>query len=108
MTVAYPKLSRCYRASLWLYPAELRRAYGRDMVDAFERGLETEWRRRGQWGILRAGFRAAGELITVALPGHLTSDWVLTAGLALVINSGILGLLVGVMMKQPIFNLPHH
>lgn len=106
--MTFPKLSRCYRATLWLYPAQLRRAYGRDMADAFERGLDAEWKRRGQRGILRAGLRAAGEFFTVALPGHLMSDWLITAGLAIVINSGILGLLVGIMTSQSIFIRPHH
>jgi hypothetical protein len=106
--MTFPKLSRCYHALLWLYPAELRRAYGRDMADAFERGLDAEWRRHGRWGVFRAGLRAAGELFTVAIPGHLMSEWIITAGLSLVINAGILGLLVGIMTDRSMFFRPHH
>lgn len=92
MPVSFPLLSRCYRTLLWLYPAELRRAYGHDMSDAFERGLDAEWRRRGGWGVVRAGCRAITELFTVAIPGHLMNEWVITASVTLVLNSAILGL----------------
>jgi len=78
------------------------------MLDVFERELDAEWKRRGRWGIFRAGCRAAGELFTVAIPGHLMSDWVITAGLSLVLNAGILGLLVGLMTDRSMHFRPHH
>jgi len=71
------------------------------MADVFERALDAEWRRRGRRGTLRAGLRAASEVFTVAIPGHLTNEWLITGGLSLVINSGILALLVGIMTNPP-------
>lgn len=98
---------RCYRASLCLYPAELRSAYGRDMAEIFERLLVKEWNRSGPSGVLRVTLRAAGEVVTVAIPGHLLSERMFAVGLSLVINSGILAFLVGEMMRQSSF-LIHH
>ena len=91
-------LSVCYRALLWLYPAELRGAYGTEMANVFEQVLRREWQRRGARGVAATGCRAVGELFTVAMPGRLMSDWVIAAGLSLVITSGVLALLVGIMM----------
>ncbi|HEU5022397.1 MAG TPA: hypothetical protein VFT60_10910 [Bryobacteraceae bacterium] len=101
MSVSFPHLARCYRTLLWLYPSELRRAYGRDMADVFERALDAEWRRRGRWGVVGMGLRAASEVFTVAIPGHLMNEWLIAGGLSLVINSGILALLVGIMTSPP-------
>jgi hypothetical protein len=103
MAVIFLYLSRCYRTLLWLYPAELRRSYGSDMANAFERSLDVEWKRRGRWGVFRAGMRAASEVFTVAIPGHLTNEWVITGGLSLVINSAILAVLVGIMTNPPAY-----
>ena len=97
----FPLLSRCYRTLLWLYPANLRRTYGRDMAECFERALDLEWKRRGHRGVFRAGLHAASEVFTVAIPGHLTNEWLITGGLSLVINCGILAVLVGIMISPP-------
>jgi hypothetical protein len=83
MSVSFPHLARCYRTLLWLYPSELRRAYGRDMADVFERALDAEWRRRGRWGVVGMGLRAASEVFTVAIPGHLMNEWLIAGGLYL-------------------------
>jgi hypothetical protein len=88
----------CYRALLWLYPQDLRNAYGQDMANVFEELLRTEWTKRGNRGVASAGCRAIGELFTVAIPGQLMSDRMIAAGLSLVITSGVLALLVGIMM----------
>jgi hypothetical protein len=88
----------CYRALLWLYPPDLRREYGSEMIDVFSQVLFVEWTRRGKRGAAAVGSRALGEVFTVAIPGHLSSDWLIVACLSLIINSGILGLLVAVMM----------
>jgi hypothetical protein len=97
-----PKLLRCvlgcYRALLWLYPADLRRAYGTDMASVFEQVLRAEWKNRGAFGVAATGARAVGELFTVAVPGQLVSEWMIAAGLSLIITSGVLALLVGIMM----------
>jgi hypothetical protein len=91
-------LSVCYRALLWLYPSDLRDAYGKEMANVFEQLLWKEWTRRGARGVASAGCRAIGELFTVAIPRQLVSDRMIAAGLSLVITSGILALLVGMMM----------
>jgi hypothetical protein len=91
-------LSLCYRALLWLYPADLRNAYGRDMANVFDQLLRTEWQRRGTRGVTATGCRAIGEVFTVAIPERLMSDRMIAAGLSLVITSGVLALLVGIMM----------
>ena len=91
-------LSLCYRALLWLYPAELRSVYGADMAYVFEQLLRTEWQRRGARGVTATGCRALSELFTVAIPERLMSDGMIAAGLSLVITSGVLALLVGIMM----------
>jgi hypothetical protein len=104
MGVTFSWLSRCYRTLLWIYPAELRRAYGRDMADCFERALDLEWKRRGHWGVFRAGLHAASEVFTVAIPGHLMNEWLITGGLSLVINCGILAVLVGIMTSPSAYH----
>jgi hypothetical protein len=90
----------CYRNLLWLYPPDLRREYGSEMVEVFSQILLVEWTRRGKRGVATAGCRALGEVFTVAIPGHLSSDWLIVACISLMINSGVLGLLVGVMMYR--------
>jgi hypothetical protein len=96
-----PYLLSCYRALLWLYPRELRQAYGNDMADVFNQILWAEWTSRGMRGIAAAGRRAIGEVFTIAIPGLIVSDWMIATGLSLVITSGVLASLVGVMMSRP-------
>jgi hypothetical protein len=98
MPKALQYLSVSYRALLWLYPSDLRDAYGQDMANIFEQQLWTEWTKRGTRGVAAAGCRAFCELFTVAIPRRLMSDRVIAAGLSLVITSGVLALLVGIMM----------
>jgi len=68
------------------------------MANVFDQLLWTEWTRRGVRGVAATGCRAIGELFTVAIPGQLTSEWMIAASLSLVITSGVLALLVGIMM----------
>jgi hypothetical protein len=93
---------RVYKALLWLYPDELRLGYGNDMADVFHEVLQAEWTRRGIRGVTAAGCRALGEVFTVAIPRQLLSDWMITTGLSLAINSAILALLVGILMHGAI------
>jgi hypothetical protein len=91
----------CYRVLLWLYPPDLRHAYGNDMAEVFKQLLWAEWRSRGMRGVAGAGRRAISEVFTIAIPGLIVSDWMITTGLSLVITSGVLASLVGVMMSRP-------
>jgi len=68
------------------------------MTGVFEQALRTEFEKRGARGVAVIGCRALFELFTVAIPGQLTSEWMISAGLSLAINSAILALLVGIMM----------
>ena len=91
----------CYRALLGLYPAKLRRAYGKEMSDVFIQVLEAEWRMRGMRGVAAAGVRAVVEFFFVAVPVHIVSDWMIAGSLSLAITSGIFGSLIAVMMARP-------
>ncbi len=82
-------VSGCYRALLWLYPADLRRKYGMEMATVFDETLRAEWSNRGARGVATAGCRAIRELFTVAIPGQLVSEWMMIVGLSLAINLGI-------------------
>jgi len=86
----------CYRALLWLYPSDLRHRYGRDMTDIFEQVLRSEWARRGMRGVAATGCRAIGELLTIAIPGQLASEWMIATSLLLALNSAVLALLAGI------------
>jgi hypothetical protein len=91
------QIAACYRGLLWLYPAELRNAYGDEMAAAFQQLLCDEYCRCGTRGVALASMHAFGELFTVALPRHLMSDWLIAASLSLVITLSVLGSLVGIM-----------
>jgi hypothetical protein len=84
-----------YRLLLWLYPADLRREYGDEMTAVFSELLSNQTTTRGRAALIS---RAIGEVFTIALPGHLTSEPVIAAGLSLVITSTVLGSLVKIMM----------
>jgi hypothetical protein len=90
-------LAFCYRMILRLYPAELRTHYGDEMTAVFQQVIRYEYGRAGTRGVARASAHAFGEFFTVALPRHLVSEWVIAASLSLVITSGVLGSLVGLM-----------
>jgi hypothetical protein len=89
-----------YSLLLRLYPAELRRPYGSEMTSAFHQFIRDEYSRAGNTGVALAAARAFGEFFTIAVPRHLVSDWLIAASLSLLITSGILGSLVGVMTAQ--------
>lgn len=95
-------LSFCYGILLRLFPADLRHTWGREMLRIFEELLHDEYSRHGARGVACVSARAFGEFFTVALPRHLVSDWLISASLSLVITSGVLGLLVGIMMRRVI------
>ena len=101
-------LSFCYRMLLRLYPAELRGHYGDEMAAVFAQSLRDAYVRAGRRGAAVACARAFGEFFTVALPRHLTSDWLIAASLSLVITTGMLGSLAGVMTSTHAICVSHH
>jgi hypothetical protein len=96
-----------YRMLLRLYPADLRTHYGDEMTAVFGQFLRDTHVRAGRRGVALACARAFGEFFTVALPRHLTSDWLIAASLSLVLTIGILGSLVGVMMAHHPIGVSH-
>jgi hypothetical protein len=91
-------LATWYRASLRLYPAELRRVYGEEISDLFRQLLAAEWRCRGLRGVAGTVYDAAGEFFRIAISAHLLSDRMIATSLSLLITSGILASLIAVMM----------
>jgi hypothetical protein len=100
MTRYLNHLAACYRVTLRLYPSQLRTGYGDEMAADFQRLIHDAYRRRGGRAVARISVRAFGEFFTVALPGHLVSDWFIAASLSFVITSSVLGLLVGIMTAR--------
>jgi hypothetical protein len=69
-------MNRFLRWSLWayghlliLYPEDLRRDFGAEMLEAFAHDLTFESSARGVKGVLRVWFIALREMISIALPG---------------------------------------
>jgi hypothetical protein len=87
----------CYGMLVRLFPAEFRTAYGDEMMAVFGQFVRDEYVRAGWRGAALACAHSFGEFFTVALPRHLVSEWLIAASLSLVITSGVLGSLVGVM-----------
>ena len=82
------ELSRkVYTTSLVLYPNELRREFGAEMVEVFDEQVSEAYSRSGFPGLLRVWFSATREFITIALPGRFAERMVpivaVTAALAL-------------------------
>ena len=82
------ELSRkVYATSLVLYPNELRREFGAEMVEFFDEQVSEAYSRSGFPGLLRVWFSATREFVTIALPGRLAERMVpivaVTAALAL-------------------------
>ena len=55
---------------MFLYPEELRREFGNEIVLAFTEDLEAAWRDGGIPGVIRVWWWALCELLSVALPGQ--------------------------------------
>lgn len=66
-----PSLSeRLYRELLWLYPANFRRSYGREMVQTFRDCYRLERERGGAWNIARLWSLVLSDLITTVCLEH--------------------------------------
>lgn len=80
---------KVYATSLVLYPNELRREFGAEMVEVFDELVSEAYSRSGFPGLLRVWFSATREFVTIALPGRLAERMVpivaVTAALALMV-----------------------
>ncbi len=75
MSRAFHLSSWMYERLLFLYPQDLRRDFGNEMVLAFAADLEAG-------GMIRSWWCAARELLTVALPGQSSNPCVLVPALS--------------------------
>jgi hypothetical protein len=62
---------KVYARSLVLYPSELRRDFGAEMVEVFDEQISEAYSRSGLPGLLRVWFSATREFAAIALPGRL-------------------------------------
>jgi hypothetical protein len=89
VSVALEMSHKVYERFLVLYPNELRREFGTEMVEVFDEQVWEAYSRSGFSGLLRVWFGAAREFVTVALPGRLAEHMVpivgVTAALALMV-----------------------
>lgn len=80
---------KVYETSLVLYPSDLRREFGAEMVEVFDEQVSEAYSRSGFPGLLRVWISATREFVTIALLGRLTERMVsivaVTAALALMI-----------------------
>ena len=80
---------KVYARSLVLYPSELRRDFGAEMVDIFDEQVSEAYSRSGFPGFLYVWFGATREFVTIALPGRLAERMVpivaVTAALGLMV-----------------------
>ena len=77
-----------YETSLVLYPSDLRREFGAEMVEVFDNQVSEAYSRGGFPGLLRVWFRVISEFVTTALPARIAGRMVpivgVTAALALI------------------------
>jgi hypothetical protein len=80
---------KVYATSLVLYPNELRREFGTEMVEVFDEQVSEAYSRSGIPGLLHVWFSATREFLTIALPGRLAERMfpivAVTAALALMV-----------------------
>ena len=81
MTKSADRSARLYGRLLLLYPDDLRRDYGAEMILAFHGDIESARRDAGVRGVLRVWRCAASEVLRLALPAQLASPAVLVPAL---------------------------
>ncbi|MGB6944508.1 MAG: hypothetical protein WBE37_19070 [Bryobacteraceae bacterium] len=74
--------ARLYQKLLLLYPAELRRDFGAEMVLAFADDMEAAWGDARIAGVLQIWWYALREIVTVALPAQTSNPCVLVPALS--------------------------
>jgi hypothetical protein len=83
--------ARIYSILLSLYPAELRKDFGAEMVQVFLEDLEDSARTRGFFGAARVWRRSLKELLAIALPAFATQREIAVALMMYVLQEIYLG-----------------
>jgi hypothetical protein len=91
MTNALPLSSRIYSRLLVLYPEDLRRSYGADMLLVFAEDLDAARRKAGTRGAVRVWRCALGELLRLGLPGCASSPAVRVAAISCALFIAMMG-----------------
>ena len=67
---------KIYETSLVLYPEDLRKEFGEEMVEVFEEQVSDAYAERGLRGLIRVWLCAAREFVSIALTGQLAERMV--------------------------------
>jgi hypothetical protein len=78
--------ARLYEKLLLLYPEDLRRHFGAEMVLAFVDDMEAAWGDARIAGVLQIWWYALREIVTVALPAQTSNPCVLVPALSFVLT----------------------
>jgi hypothetical protein len=78
-----------YGCLLALYPADVRKRYGAEMIDGFAEQLRDEWKYRGALGGLRVWLTAACAILSIAAPHQLRNPVVIATAFSLVSSSAL-------------------
>jgi len=91
---------RLYQRLLFLYPEELRRDFGDEMVLAFADDLRQAWGDARLAGVAQMWWYALRELVTVALPAQQSNPYVAVPALSFLATLSTQGTLVWLGMHQ--------
>jgi hypothetical protein len=83
--------TRLYANLLPLYPPDLRRDFGAEMIGVFAEDLADAWQDRGVRGVLRLWCSAALELAHIALPGLLQIPAIAVPLLSFLFSAAMIG-----------------
>ena len=76
-----------YGCSLWLYPSELRRRFGAEMLDVFAELVAETSGQRGRCGVASLWWTTLSESVTVGLSSRLQSTSVIAGAVSFSIAS---------------------
>jgi hypothetical protein len=93
-----------YRASLWLYPRDLRRGLGSEMTALFAEALEDAGRRPGCLSVSGLWLSTAQDFVRVALRGHLMNPALVIPLFSAASAVAILGSLDWALLHGPALN----
>jgi hypothetical protein len=78
-----------YSVLLILYPRELRREFGAEMVEVFEAGLRGALVKRDTAKLILFWGLAVWELVTVAVPSRLANSVVIAGAVSFLVSSAL-------------------